>query len=246
MSSPSTSKAVSGPPAFPPEPVTPTRGAGKGKRTSAAAELTPHSPRAGPSLAGPSMTASQAPKAPRVSWASSQASVASSAPPAHSFSEPPVKDPIPPPRHKHTGNLLKVLDHSIDILGEWSGKSWSTPRDQMHLACSILVLVRIATNNRWHTQPFEDTPNASTLASECRGLFPTPGSTPGTTHRSADKAGHQIQIPSLPLACCAPSDTMAHPAHDQCSPLPPWPSQSDWHPSPPRTPFKEVLCRHHL
>jgi hypothetical protein len=71
MSSPSASKAVSGPPAFPPKPVTPTRVAGKGKQTSAAAELTPHGPCAGPSSTGPSATASQAPKAPRVSWASS-------------------------------------------------------------------------------------------------------------------------------------------------------------------------------
>jgi hypothetical protein len=115
MSSPSTSKAVSGPPTFPPKPVTPTRGTGKGKRTSAVAELTPHGPCAGPSLAGPSTTASQALKAPRVSWASSQASAASPAPPAHSFSEPSVKEPIPPPRHEHTGNLLmvrQVLVHS--------------------------------------------------------------------------------------------------------------------------------------
>jgi hypothetical protein len=44
MSSPSASKAVSGPPAFPPKPVTPTRGAGKGKQTSTAVELTPHGP----------------------------------------------------------------------------------------------------------------------------------------------------------------------------------------------------------
>jgi hypothetical protein len=127
MSLPSTSKAVSGPPTFPPEPVTPTRGAGKGKQTSAAAELTPYGPRAGPSLAGPSTTASQAPKAPRVSWASSQASAASPAPPACSFSEPPIEEPIPPPHHEHTRNLLKVLNHSINILGEWLGKSWFTP-----------------------------------------------------------------------------------------------------------------------
>jgi hypothetical protein len=52
-----------------------------------------------------------------------------------------------------------VLDRSIVILGEWLGKSWSTPRDQMHLARSISVLVRIITNNGWHTQPFKDTPN---------------------------------------------------------------------------------------
>jgi hypothetical protein len=82
MSLPSTSKAVSGPPAFPPEPVTPTRGAGKGKRTSTAVELTSHGPHSGPSSAGPSATASQAPKAPRVSWASSPASAAFPAPPA--------------------------------------------------------------------------------------------------------------------------------------------------------------------
>jgi hypothetical protein len=31
MSLPSASRSVSGPPAFPPEPVTPTKGAGKGK-----------------------------------------------------------------------------------------------------------------------------------------------------------------------------------------------------------------------
>jgi hypothetical protein len=63
MSLPSAPKAVSGPPAYPPKPVTPTRGAGKGKRTSAAAELTPHGPHTGPSLAGPSVTSSHAPKA---------------------------------------------------------------------------------------------------------------------------------------------------------------------------------------
>jgi hypothetical protein len=75
MSSPSTSKAVSGPPTFPSKPVTPMRGAGKGKQTSAAAELTPHGPRAGPSSAGPSTTTSQAPKAPRVSRAKPKRSV---------------------------------------------------------------------------------------------------------------------------------------------------------------------------
>jgi hypothetical protein len=90
MSLPSASKAVSGPPAFSPEPVTPTRGAGKGKQTSAAAELTPHGLRTGPSLAGPSATTSQAPKAPRVSWAPSQTSAASPAPPVRSFLEPPA------------------------------------------------------------------------------------------------------------------------------------------------------------
>jgi hypothetical protein len=82
MLSPSTSKVVSGLPAFPPKPVTPTKATGKGKQTSATAELTPHGPRAGPSLAGPSATASQAPKAPIVSQASSQASAAPPAPPA--------------------------------------------------------------------------------------------------------------------------------------------------------------------
>jgi hypothetical protein len=137
MLSPSTSKVVSGPPAFPPKPVTPTKGTGKGKRSSAATELTPHGPCTGPSLAGPSATSSQALKAPRVSQASSQASAASPAPPACSFLDPPPEEPIPPPCHEHTGNLLKVLDHSIDILGEWLGKSWSTPQDQMCLTCSI-------------------------------------------------------------------------------------------------------------
>jgi hypothetical protein len=42
----------------------------------------------------------------------------------------------------------------------------------MRLARSILVLVRIVTNNGWHTQPFEDTPNALTLTSECHPLGP--------------------------------------------------------------------------
>jgi hypothetical protein len=32
----------------------------------------------------------------------------------------------------------------------------------------LLVLNRIATNNGWHTMPFKDTPNAPTLACECR------------------------------------------------------------------------------
>jgi hypothetical protein len=137
--------------------------------------------------------------------------------------EPPIGEPIPHPRHEHTGNLLKVLDHSINILGKWSGKSWSTPHNQMRLACSISVLVRIVTNNGWHTQPFKDTPNAPTLASECRGLFPTPGSTPGTTCRSTDKAGPQIQTPSLPPAHHTPSDTTAHLSCDQRSPLSPRP-----------------------
>jgi hypothetical protein len=44
MLSPSTSKVVSGPPTFPPEPVTPTKGTGKSKCSSAAAELTPTAP----------------------------------------------------------------------------------------------------------------------------------------------------------------------------------------------------------
>jgi hypothetical protein len=44
MSLLSASKTVSGPPAFPPELVTPTKGTGKGKQTSAAAELTPPPP----------------------------------------------------------------------------------------------------------------------------------------------------------------------------------------------------------
>jgi hypothetical protein len=173
MSLPSTSKAVSGPPAFPPKPVTPTRGAGKGKCTSAAVELTPHGPHAGPSLAGPSATSSHAPKATMASHTSSQAS-ASSAPPVLPVTEPPAEE-IPPLHHKHTRNLLKVFDCSINILNAWSGLMWSTKRDQMCLACSLLVLNRIATNNGWHTMPFEDTPNAPTLASECRGTLSYPG-----------------------------------------------------------------------
>jgi hypothetical protein len=131
-------------------------------------------------------------------------------------------------------------------LGKWLGKSWSTPRDQMCLACSILVLVRIVTNNGWHTQPFEDTPNAPTLTSECRGLFPTPGSTPGTTHGSADNVRPQIQTPSLSPACRAPLDTMACPACDQCSPPPPRPPRSDRHPPPPgpllRKSYANTVC----
>jgi hypothetical protein len=110
-----------------------------------------------------------------------------------------------------------------------SASSWSTPRDQMHLVHSISVLVRIVTNNGWHTQPFKDTPNAPTLTFECRELFPTPG----TTRRSADKAGPQIQTPSLPPAHCAPSDTTACPSCDQCGPLPSQPPQSDRCPPPP-------------
>jgi hypothetical protein len=140
MSSPSAPKAVSGLPTFPPQPVTPTRGAGKGKHTK---------------------------------------------------------------------------------------------RDQMRLAHLVSVLNRIATNNGWHTMLFEDTPNAPTLASECRGLFPTPGSTLDTTHRSADKAGPQTQTPSLPPACRAPLETTARPSHAQPGPLPPRPPWSDRHPPPP-------------
>jgi hypothetical protein len=240
MSSSSAPKAVSGPPAFPPEPVTPTRGAGKGKCTSAAAELTPHGPCAGPSSAGPSATSFHAPKATMASCTSSQGS-ASPAPPVLPQMEPPAEE-IPPPCHKHTRNLLKVFDHSINILNAWSGLMWSTKRDQMHLACSLLVLNRIATNNRWHTMPFKDTPNAPTLTSECRGLFPTPGNnTPDTTHRSADKAGPQTQTPSLPPAhCasslppahCAPSETTARPSHAQHGPPPPQPLWSNWCPPP--------------
>jgi hypothetical protein len=103
----------------------------------------------------------------------------------------------------------------------------------MCLAHSISVLVRIITNNGWHTQPFEDTPNAPTLTSECRGLFSTPGSTPGTTCRSTDKVGPQIQTPSLPPAYHTPLDTTARPSRDQCSPLAPQPLRSNQCPPPP-------------
>jgi hypothetical protein len=218
MALPMTSKVVSGPPAFPPELVTPTRGAGKGKGSSATAELTPHGPCTGPSLVGPSATSSHPSKPTMASRTSSQAS-ASPALPVCAPTEPPTEEPIPPLHHEHTRNLLKVLDHSIDILGKWSGKSWSTLCDQMCLAQSISVLVRIVTNNRWHTQPFEDTPNAPMLASKCRRLFPTPG----TTHRSADKAGPQTQTPSLPPALMPPQTPRPAPpalsiAHHPLSP----------------------------
>jgi hypothetical protein len=106
---------------------------------------------------------------------------------------------------------LKVLNCSINILNTWSGLMCSTKWDQMCLVHLLSVLNRITTNNRWHTMPFEDTPNTPTLASECRGLFPTPGSTPDTTCRSADKAGPQTQALSLPPACHAPLETMVCP-----------------------------------
>jgi hypothetical protein len=238
MSLPSAPKAVSGPPAFPPEPVTPTGGAGEGKRTSTAAELTPHGPHAGPSSAGPSATSSHTPKATMASHTSSQTS-ASPAPPVLLQMEPPTEE-IPPLCHEHTGNLLKVFDRSINILNAWSGLMWSTKQDQMCLAHLLLVLNRIATNNGWHTMPFKDTPNAPTLASECRGLFPTPGSTPDTTRGSADKAGPQtltlspwpIVLPQRPQ----PIPPVLSAAHHPLGP----PVQSA--PSSPRTPFLEVLC----
>jgi hypothetical protein len=169
---------------------------------------------------------------------SSQASAASSVPPAHSFLEPPIEDPIPPPCHEHTRNLLKVLNCSIDILGEWLGKSWSTTHDQMCLVCSISVLVRIVTNNRWHTQPFEDTLNAPTLTFSLPRVVPqAPPMDPLTKRDPKPKPplspwpvslGHH----GLPL----PQPT--RPTTPSAPPVRPVPSS-------PRTPVKEVLCRHH-
>jgi hypothetical protein len=66
-------------------------------------------------------------------------------PPVRVPMEPPTEDPIPPLHHEHTGNLLKVLNHSIDILNAWSGLMWSTKWDQMCLAHLLSVLNRIAT-----------------------------------------------------------------------------------------------------
>jgi hypothetical protein len=79
------------------------------------------------------------------------------------------------------------------------------------------------------------------------GLFPILGSTPGTTRRSADKAGPpQTQTPSLPPAHHTPSDTTACPSRNQCSLLPPQPPQSNQCPSPPgpllRKSYTNTIC----
>jgi hypothetical protein len=131
MASPLTSRTAA-PLQFPPKPSTPTpkMGKGKKKRMSTAAQLSPPAPCNYPSSQSPYPHGSPQDHF----WLQrmlSRQSEPSPAPPA--ASPAPKKEPIPPPECTHTGNMLEMLLCSCKILCDWTGKTWSSPRDQMHI-----------------------------------------------------------------------------------------------------------------
>src|SRR5882672_5117122 len=147
-------------------PSTPTpKGKGKKKRAAAQAQLSPHTPRAGPSSAASSLSyASPAPAGPIPQPVFSPANPLAPSTPG--------VEAIPPPDHKHSGQILEVLSRSVDILTDWSGKTWATPRDQMRIARHIASLVRVAFTNGWQAQPFSNAPGTPSLLSVIRECIP--------------------------------------------------------------------------
>jgi hypothetical protein len=117
----------------------------KKKQTSAAAQLSPPAPCNYPGSQSPYLHGSPQ----DCFWlqrTASQQSEPSLAPPATSPAL--EKEPIPPPEHTHTSNMLDMLLRSCEILCDWTGKTWSSPRNQMHIARYISNLVHIATINK--------------------------------------------------------------------------------------------------
>jgi hypothetical protein len=199
-----------------------------GKEGMPAAELTPHGPWAGPSLAGPALSS------PAPSLGSHTPSVLTPAPAASAPTCPPVVEPVPPPEREHTGNLLDVLACTFQILNTWSNKGWELSRDQMHMVRAVAGLVSVCCQSGWHTLPHNDEPNAGTLLSRMRMYVDRESpKTPETTRGSADKVAHApSKAPTAPtLACSAPKALVAHAPHAG-STLPPWPPRSKKCPPP--------------
>jgi hypothetical protein len=185
MSLPTQLRSMASGPMSRTDPVMPTKVSGKKKRTSAAAELTPHGPRAGLSSAGPALSS------PVPSLRSHAPLVSTPAPAALAPTHSPVVEPVLPPEREHTGNLLDMLARTHQILSMWSSQSWELARDQMHVARAVSALVSTCCQSGWHTLPHEDIPDAGTLLLRMHHYISKESpKTPDTTHSPADKAAH--------------------------------------------------------
>jgi hypothetical protein len=228
MSSPTQPHSMASGPTSCTDPVMPTKASGKKKHTSITAELTPHGPWAGPSLAGPALSS------PAPSLGSCAPSVLTTAPAALAPTCPLVVEPILPPEREHTGNLLDVLACTHQILSTWSSQSWESSRDQMHMVRAVASLVSTCCQSGWHTLPHEDIPNTGTLLSRMwHYVAKESPKTPDTTHSPADKAAcATLKAPTACTPACSASKALVAHAPRTTSALPPRPPRSKKHPPP--------------
>src|SRR5258707_5314080 len=120
-----------------------------------------------------------------------------------------------PTRHAST-RAIDMMEDISACIAAWAPADWEDPRDKMRLARQASAVLWSLFQLGWHTLPFTDSPDASTLLSVARGLVPLPSaSAPVLPGADASTRGPALSVGLIHLAVPRPAAS-APPASAPC------------------------------